>query len=263
MQRIDPEGGWHHVMNRGAGRQTVFHLEADGSRFLALVGEGAEMSGVRVLAYALMSNHYHLLLHCPVGGLSDFMHRLGSMYTRYFNVRTASDGPIFRGRFHSLPVTTPEYLDHAGRYIHRNPLDVRPRVRLDEYRWSSYRFYVGAERPPAWLSTDELGSMHADPPAYREFVEGTTRRVPAVEWAIDTALMEFADSAATMTPHIRRTLMLAMLERADAGLACEIDFVLSFPTPRARTAALRRVRQRLAADPVVAALADRALRLAG
>jgi REP element-mobilizing transposase RayT len=250
-------------MNRGAGRQTVFHVASDGNRFLTLVGECAELTGVRVLAYALMSNHYHLLVHCPQGGLSDFMHRLGSMYTRYVNLRTGSDGPIFRGRFHSLSVGTPEYLDHAGRYIHRNPLDVRPRVRLDEYRWSSYRFYLGTEPPPAWLSTDELGSMHADPIAYREFVEGASRRVAAIEWAVDTVLMECDDAIEAMTPHIRRTVMLAMLERGDATQAGEVEAVLAFPTRRARTAALRRVRERLAADPEVAALADQALRLAG
>src|SRR3546814_16605516 len=80
--RRDPEHGWHHVMNRGVAKQRVFHSRADGEMFEALLGEGHDRFGVEVHAYCLMTNHYHLLLRCPEGGLSDFMQLVSARFTR-------------------------------------------------------------------------------------------------------------------------------------------------------------------------------------
>jgi len=259
--RIDVDGAWHHVMNRGAGRRTVFHTAADGRRFLELVGEGCERTGIRVGAYCLMGNHFHLLVGCPDGGLSDFMHRLGSMYTRYINDRLDSDGPIFRSRFHSLLVDDDDYLTNAARYIHRNPLDVRPPVALDQYRWSSYRCYVtNADRPP-WLSTSEVLAGHRGPGDYRRFVEGDQGPTGSIAWAIETALLE-ADDGAITTPSLGRSVLLAMLERSGDLASPELEAAAAFPSRDARSDALRRVRKRLATHPELGVLAERALRLA-
>ena len=115
-------------MNRGAARQTIFNTTPDGDRFLELIDLGCARFDVKVLAYCLMSNHYHLLVLVPDGVLSQFMHLVGSRYTRHFNDSVGRDGPLLRARFHSIYVDTDEYLACAGRYVHRNPLDVRPRV---------------------------------------------------------------------------------------------------------------------------------------
>src|SRR5690606_6704455 len=122
-----------------AARQTVFHTIDQREQFEALLADGHERHGVEIHAYCLMTNHYHLLLHCPDGRLSDFMHHLSSQYTRLVNADLGRDGPLFRGRFRSLPIESEQYLAAVGRYIHRNPLDIRPPVVLSQYRWSSLR----------------------------------------------------------------------------------------------------------------------------
>jgi REP element-mobilizing transposase RayT len=91
--RQDIEGGWHHVMNRGADRERIFYTKGDGEAFESLLAEGSERFGVEAHAYCLMPNHFHLLLHCPLGGLSEYMQRLGSIYSRRINRRLGGDGP--------------------------------------------------------------------------------------------------------------------------------------------------------------------------
>ena len=249
-------------MNRGAGRQPVFRTTRDRLRFIDLLAEGVTASTVELHAFALMGNHYHLILHCPDGGLSDLMHRLGSMYTRYVNWRLERDGPLFRGRFHSVLVDTPEYLNCAGRYVHRNPLDLWAVTRLDEYPWSSYRYYVDTRPRPEWLTTEALASMHDGPDGYRAFVEGSVpAETASVEWAIDTAMMEFGDRVDLMTPHVRRAVLLAMSERADDAPARALAQLIAFPSPTARRMALQRLRRRIVAQPVLADVAARALEL--
>jgi REP element-mobilizing transposase RayT len=264
--RVDFEGGWFHVMNRGAGRRQIFFTRGDGEAFEALLAEGSEATGAEVHAYCLMPNHYHLLLHLPRGGLSAMMHSIGSVYTRRLNQRLASDGPVFRGRFHSLVIDGPQYLDHVGRYIHRNPLELSSRP-LDRYRWSSYRFYVGAARAPDWLRTSSLADMHAGLPGYREFVEGADSVSPAtpalVGWAIDTALHEHGERGDIGELHsLQRTLGLLMLDEATTAQRVALETLLALPSPNARKVAIYRSRQRAAAAPVLTELARRALDLA-
>ena len=258
--RNDIAGGIYHVMNRGGAHRTIFHSANDGTRFLALVGDATARHQVKILAYCLMSNHYHLLVSCPEAGLSAFMHQVGSLYARHHNDRLGRDGPIFRGRFHSLFVDTDEYLACAGRYIHRNPLDIRPQEPLDQYRWSSYRYFVTAAEAPDWLSTSELLGPVGGPAHYRPFVEVETHR-SSLDWAVDTAILEM-EGDDIVVPHLRRTVMLAMLGQAQGPLAEQLGRILVFPSDAARHMAMYRMRRHLDASPGVAGIAERALRLA-
>ena len=154
--RQDGEGGWHHVMNRGADHQRIFFSTSDGEAFERLLAEGVARSGVEVHAYCLMPNHFHLLLHCPDGGLSPFMQRVGTLYARRVKRRKDGDGPVFRSRFRSIPIDSFEHVAQVGRYIHRNPEDLLPPVDLTTYRWSSLRCYAGLSATPPWLQTATL-----------------------------------------------------------------------------------------------------------
>jgi len=152
--RSDPEAGWHHVMNRGIDHGDIFFGDLDRIEFGVRLGDVHERFGVQIHAYCLMDNHYHLLIHCPDGGLSAAMQRLGSLYTRHVNDRLGRDGAIFRGRFHSRIVDSDAHLLAVVRYIHRNALDLPGVGAVDEYRWSSHRTYLGHRRRPPWLHLD-------------------------------------------------------------------------------------------------------------
>ena len=205
-------------MNRGIARQPVFLTARDGKAFESLLADGCERFGVQAHAYCLMSNHYHLLLHCPTGGLSEFMQGLGARYTRLLNERTGRDGPIFRGRFRSLVIDSDSYLTAVGRYIHRNPLDLRPQVDLATYRWSSYRHYLRLGGKPNWLRVDQLG-MGLSPDEHRALVEGdvpcAARSIP---WAINVAVSEVLDEP--VAGALDRTVAAAMVSTADALAGC-------------------------------------------
>jgi len=144
------------VMNRGADHQRIFFSKRDGEAFEQLLAEGTEREGVELHAYCLMPNHFHLLLHCPDGGLSSFMHRVGTLYARRMKLRRDGDGPLFRSRFRSVSIESFEHLAQVWRYIHRNPADLSPPIDLTTYRWSSLRYYAGLATTPPWLQTTTL-----------------------------------------------------------------------------------------------------------
>jgi len=173
--RIEYENACYHVMNRGRGRQDVFHGEAYFNAFLKCLTEAHTRFGLELLAYCLMSNHYHLLLKTPRGNLSRIMRHVDGLYTQRHNRLKQTDGSLFRGRYKALLVDTSSYLLQVSRYIHRNPIETKkPVVRaLEEYRWSSYPAYITDGHPIAGLNRDlvytELG--HRDRfKAYRSYV---------------------------------------------------------------------------------------------
>ena len=143
-------------MNRGAAGRPIFHGDVDRIELERLLGTVHERFGVQVHASCFMGNHFHLLLRCPDGGLSPSMQVVASSFTRFVNDRAGTDGPIFRGRFRSLPIVDEHQLLHVMRYIHRNPLEFVPSAALAAYRWSSFGAYLERRVPPPWLVTDEL-----------------------------------------------------------------------------------------------------------
>ena len=172
-KRLDVQDGWHHVVNRGAGGRGIFLTRTDGEEFERLLARGVEESTIEVHAYCLMPNHFHLLLHCPDGGLSRFMQRLASRCSRYANARLGRDGALFRGRFRSIAIATPQQLVNASVYIHRNAEDLAAGPSLREYRWSSLRWYAGESADaPAWLTQGfVLDCFSGDRARYLAYVE--------------------------------------------------------------------------------------------
>ncbi len=128
--------------------------------------------------FCLMPNHFHLLLHCPEGGFSEFMQRVGGQFaTHVCNWRYASDGPLVRGRFHSIAVDTPEYQATVGSYIHRNSIDLPPVDHPESYRWSNFRYDTTGVVLPSRLHTEALLCPFGDRDAYRAFVVGRHGRM--------------------------------------------------------------------------------------
>ena len=124
--------------------------------FLELLGDCHEMWGIRVIAYCLLDNHYHLLLQTPEANLSRVMRHLDGLYTQRYNRRHQRDGPLFRGRYQAIVVDGEEYLLAVARYIHQNPVAAGLVRAPEAYPWSSYRFYVEEGRRPTWLDAAQL-----------------------------------------------------------------------------------------------------------
>lgn len=161
--RIEFPDAWYHVMNRGRRGEDIFSGSEDFAAFVALLKESAEQWQVRIGAYCLMPNHYHLLIQTPLGNLSRFMRHLNGVYTQRYNRAHVCDGPLFRGRYKAILVEVDSYLLELVRYIHRNPLKAGIVDNLDQYAWSSHHDYWLAEgQSSSWLYKDFILAMLSD-----------------------------------------------------------------------------------------------------
>ncbi len=181
--RVEYAGAVYHVMSRGNRAQKVFRGDDDCRMFLKTLGDACERTGWRVHAYALMGNHYHLLLETPEANLVAGMQWVQGTYTRRFNVRHHERGHLFQGRYKAIPVEAGSgYFSVVANYIHLNPARTKGydfvHNRLVAYRWSSYPAYLDRSLRPGWLCTsrvlDDLGLV--DTPTgrrrYGEYMEG-------------------------------------------------------------------------------------------
>lgn len=158
-RREDHEGAWQHVMNRGIDRGDIFRSNDDRMIFFDRLAASASRFGLQVHAYCLLSNHFHLLLFSERGHLSDGMRIMAGRFTQRINYRDGRDGPIFRGRFASVPVKSEAHLVRVSRYIHRNPVEAGLVHEPWNWPWSSAGAYLGMLAPPVWLRTDAILEM--------------------------------------------------------------------------------------------------------
>lgn len=154
--RIEYENAYYHVMNRGAGRKNIFHGNDYYHAFLECLAEASDRFDLKIHAYCLMSNHYHLLVQTPNANLGRVMRHINGVYTQRHNRLKNTDGPLFRGRYKAILIDADAYLLPLSRYIHRNPIETKqPLVKqLEEFPWSSYPAYINASVTPDWLSQD-------------------------------------------------------------------------------------------------------------
>ena len=249
-------------MNRGAGHQRTFYTRQDGLEFERLLGEGHDRFGVEVHAYCLMPNHYHLLVHCPMGDLGRFMQHVAGVYTQRVNDRRGRDGALFRGRYHALTVHDERYLLAAARYIHRNPLALGT-APLSEYRWSSHATYLGVRARPRWLRTETvLDFVAGGRAAFAEMVED-----PAVDfWSavpeehlldfIGLVVEEVDPTSSGNAQKANRTIAMELARRIDGDTRARIMTALGFDDHLALERAVRRAEQRTSAEPVLREIVD-------
>ncbi|MFQ5804753.1 MAG: transposase [Candidatus Methylomirabilales bacterium] len=141
--RIEYPGAVCHVIVRGNNRQAIFRDDADRGFYLDKLRHYCAAKGVHLLCYCLLSNHVHLLVENLEGNLSKMMQAFQTSYTRYFNGRHGRTGHVFEQRYKALVVDRDTYLLQVSRYIHLNPVGAKAVRRPQDYRWSSYRAYLG------------------------------------------------------------------------------------------------------------------------
>lgn len=144
--RIDYPGARHHVMNRGLSHGNIFDGDADCRLFLSILWRAAEHFGIRVAAFVLMPNHYHLLVESREGNLSSAMKLVGQEFTQKKNGIPGRDGPLFKGRFTSRLVTDPEHWFHLPFYLHLNPVKAHLVLKPGQWEWSSRNNYARKNR---------------------------------------------------------------------------------------------------------------------
>ncbi len=173
--RIQFPDAWYHVMNRGRRAESIFRGKKDYFAFIKLLMETADLWNLRISAYCLLKNHYHLLVQTPDANLSRCMRHINGVYTQRFNKAHQIDGQLFRGRYRSILIDADSYLLELIRYIHRNPIKAGIVKHIEKYPWSSHHGYLSDAKKWDWLNKDLVLSMFSDNrrlsiKRYKEFV---------------------------------------------------------------------------------------------
>ena len=130
----------YHVLNRANARRPLFEDDGDYAAFERVLAQACTRESMRLLAYCVMPNHWHLVVWPRHDGdLSRFMNWLTLTHTQRWHQHRHSvgEGHVYQGRFKSFPVETNEYLLTVCRYVERNPVRGGLVERAEHWRWSS------------------------------------------------------------------------------------------------------------------------------
>jgi putative transposase len=169
---------YYHIYNRGVDKRKVFIDDQDYALFLSLfnryLGEKPDIGSqgreydwlvndVEVVAFCLMSNHFHLLLYqIEMDAITKLLRAVCSSYVTYFNVKYNRVGTLFQGCFKAVKVDNQTYLQYLTRYIHRNPPDYL------NWEWSSLDYWLDG-KSTYWIKPQRLNDM--SPEKYLDFIK--------------------------------------------------------------------------------------------
>jgi len=154
--RIDAPGALHHIIVRGIERKTIFKDDADRDNFLERLKNILTYSDTLCFAWALIPNHFHLLLRTGRVPISTVMKRLLTGHAMYFNRKHNRVGHLFQNRYKSILCQEDAYMLELVRYIHLNPLRAKiiPDLKfLDKYTYSGHAAIMGKKKNN-WQDTD-------------------------------------------------------------------------------------------------------------
>jgi len=169
--RLQSEDCFYHITSRGNDKKKIFLNDTDFGKFLEYIVTAKGKYDFYLLAYVLMSNHYHLLIKTTKPNLSKIMHYINGSYTTYFNVKREKSGHLFQGRYKSLVIDAESYFKELTRYIHLNPIRANMVENPEDYKWSSYKTYIGRKRKVEYIDKQEIRKyLDMTGESYRLFV---------------------------------------------------------------------------------------------
>jgi putative transposase len=187
----------YHVYNRGVEKRVIFLDDNDYAVFLGLLKKYLtgdkhntenrhifeNLNGqVRLLAYCLMPNHFHLLLYQTTqDGVTKLMRRVITGYVMYFNNRYQRVGSLFQGRYKASRINADDYLHHISRYIHLNPDN------YTEWPYSSLPYYLG-KKESSWVQPKQILELFDNnTQTYIEFLrdyEESKKELSVLKWQL-------------------------------------------------------------------------------
>ena len=156
--RLHIPGGYYHVMGRGLERRRIFQSRFDKQDFLSRLEMGLSRTDSHCIAWAIMSNHYHLLIRAGTVSLTQLMQPLLGGYAGSYNRRHNRVGYVFQNRYKSILCDEEQYFLELIRYIHLNPVKaglIKSVNQLNTYPWTGHACLVG-KNINTWQSVSEV-----------------------------------------------------------------------------------------------------------
>lgn len=170
--RVFISGECYHITTRGNNKGSIFFDDFDRREYLQRLYEVAAQYVLKIHAFALMTNHIHLLIQPSQGDtVSLALKLLNGSYTRYVNRRHERAGHLFQARFHSKHVDKDTYFLVASKYIHCNPVEAGMVQNPDQYSWSSARAFLSGFN--SYLDLDRLIEKMIDQDLTLNFFPGS------------------------------------------------------------------------------------------
>ncbi len=156
INRVDVGGEVYHILNRANARVQIFDEDKDYQQFVVILEEAVEKFAMRLLAYSIMPNHWHLVLYPKKDGdLQTFMSWLTNTHTRRWHVAkaTVGQGHLYQGRYKSFICEQDQHLLTVLRYVERNAKTANLVKKAENWKWSSlWRREFGTEKQKVFLS---------------------------------------------------------------------------------------------------------------
>jgi REP element-mobilizing transposase RayT len=193
-------GDFHHVMSHSIDSLNLFETPGDYQMFLSILGRNLTKYGCRCYGFALMPNHYHLILRPSGDEFSKMMSSINNAFARYINRTRKRRGYVFFDRFKSIPTRSLRYLQQLVLYINANPLNgnvVQDSEGLAEYEWCSHRDYLNLQQQRfSWLNCGYISEIINSPEGTGSY-RTVFNKYCAVEfdpWQVDEQCEEVNDN---------------------------------------------------------------------
>jgi len=157
--RLQFAGAIYHLTSRGNAGNRIFIGDFDRTSFLKVLAKVVERYKWKCHGYCLMNNHYHLIVETLTGNLARGMKYLNGVYTQRYNKIHVRHGHIFQGRYSSILIEKDSHLLEVVRYVANNPVRVGLVSNPGDWEWGSYRYLIGGEELPLFLTGDWILSQ--------------------------------------------------------------------------------------------------------
>jgi putative transposase len=242
-KRIQFPGATYHAMSRGNRKHRIYADNRERRAFLDIVGEAAVRYTVECAGYTLQGNHYHLVLHTPLGNIALFMKFVNGKFTQYINRRHNLRGHVFEGRYKAIVIDDTCYLRAALAYVARNPIEAGLVARPEQWKWSSYAAAQGLCAPEPFLAESWIrrafpaASLHES----REMFEQLVKRLPTIDFDGRQFILANKRTSAHVRELIGMTMYMMEIPRSYKALARpDLRELLACVTADERAIAIRR-----------------------
>ncbi len=215
--RVTYEGAYHHGINRGHDGKKIFAATKEKDKFLELLKETSKTNRIRIFAYCLMDNHYHLALENSSGKMSLFFKQLNGQYATWYRQRNKGKGYVFQDRYKSFLIQNESYLQAVIGYLLTNPVRAKLVSNFLDYPWSSANLYFRQESQE-WIDTKYIEDLYGSVSDFcRQINLSVGRELPVVNTRVGKIIgdMDFTGKAVKRFDRRRSQAKVSDCKRMD------------------------------------------------